>query len=273
MSRLWYLAAALLGMGMHSVGLVMQKKGMDRLDLKRIRNFRLGDMRVTRHFVIWFTGIMLAYVLSVFPTGVASKGLPPQIVSSISGLSIVLVIVLSHFFLKEGIYLSDIIFSIVIILSIFGISLARDVASAARMDSSALYLLILAPFLLLLPVLGKKADNQTKTVLLSAFSGLTSGLSFVLLNIAVKKAGGTFAGIFSTVYTYEYTIVGFFSGFSMQAAYKFGNIINIAPVQVSLSVIFPLICSYFVFHKQISFFQDLLIILVGFCCWAILRRH
>lgn len=268
MSRIWYFAAALLGMAMHSVGLVMQKKGMERLNLKQLRNFK-----ITRHFIIWFIGILLAYVISVLPTGVASKGLSPQIVSSISGLSIVFVLVLSHFFLKESIYFSDIVFSVVIILSIFGISISRDVTSGSHMDSEALYILILAPFLLLMPFFGKKADNHTKTVLLSAFSGLTSGLSFVLLNIAVKHAGGSFAGIFSTVYTYEYSIVGFFSGFSMQAAYKFGKIINIAPVQISLSVIFPLICSYFVFHKHISFVQDLLIILVGFCCWAILRRH
>jgi drug/metabolite transporter (DMT)-like permease len=268
MSRIWYFVAALIGMGMHSSGLVLQKKGMDRLDLKQLRKFR-----ITRDFVIWFIGIMLAYVISVLPTGYASKELSPQIVSSISGLSIVLVIVLSHFFLKESIYFSDIVFSGIIILSIFGISVSRDLTSGSRMDSSALYLLILAPFLLLMPVLGKKTDNQTKTVLLSAFSGLTSGLSFVLLNIAVKRAGGSFAGIFNTIYTYEYSIVGFFSGFSMQAAYRFGNIINIAPVQVSLSVIFPLICSYFVFHKHISFVQDLLILVVGFCCWAILRRH
>ncbi len=268
MSRIWYFVAALIGMGMHSSGMVLQKKGMDRLDLKQLRKFK-----ISRDFLIWFAGILLAYVISVLPTGIASKELSPQIVSSISGLSIVLVIVLSHYFLRESIYFSDIVFSVIIILSIFGISVSRDLTSGFRMDTGALYLLILAPFILLIPALDKKADNQTKTILLSAFSGLTSGLSFVLLNIAVKSAGGSFAGIFRTVYTYEYTIVGFFSGFSMQAAYKFGNIINIAPVQVSLSVIFPLICSYFVFHKHISFVQDLLIIVVGFCCWAILRKH
>ena len=67
MSRIWYFVAALIGMGMHSSGMVLQKKGMDRLDLKQLRKFK-----ISRDFLIWFAGILLAYVISVLPTGIAS---------------------------------------------------------------------------------------------------------------------------------------------------------------------------------------------------------
>lgn len=268
MPRIWYISAALLGMVMHSTGLVLQKKGMDHLNFKRLRDFK-----ITRDLIIWVIGLLLAYVISVFPTGVASKGLSPQIVSSVSGLTIVLVIILSYFFLGERIFKSDILYSAVIILCIFGISVLEDSTPSLQMDRVALYILILAPFLLLTPILRKKTDEDTKALLFSAFSGLTSGLSFVLLNIAVKEAGSSFSGMFSSLYTYEYSVVGFFSGLAMQAAYRYGRIVNIVPVQISLSVIFPLICSYFIFHKSISPMQDLMILVIAACCWAILKKH
>lgn len=268
MTRVFYLSFALLGMVMHAVGLVMQKKGIDDLNLKKLKEFK-----VSREFFVWLSGILLAYVISVIPTGIASGGLAPQIVSSISGLCIVLVLVLSHFWLKERVFFSDLVFSVIIILSIFGVSVLRDVTLEANMNPHALYILICLPFLLLLPIPNKKVSNHGKTILFAAFSGLTSGLSFVLLNIAVKESGGTLLGLLSCVYAYEYTAVGFLSAFAMQAAYRFGKIINIAPVQISLSVVFPLICSYFIFQKGLTLFQDLLIIVIGFCCFAILKKH
>ncbi|MGE4484143.1 MAG: hypothetical protein AB7C97_03395 [Oscillospiraceae bacterium] len=268
MLKVWYISAALLGMVMHSFGLVMQKKGMDHLDFKRLKDFK-----VSHDFIIWFIGILLAYVISVLPTGIASKGLSPQVVSSISGLSIVLVVILSHFFLKERVFLLDVILSVVIILSISGISIIKDDTPYTSMNIKALYAMIFAPFLLLLPLLNKKAGNKLKTFEFAAFSGLTSGLCFVLLNIAVKESGGSFSGLFSTVYPYEYTAVGFFSTISMQAAYRYGKIINIAPLQISLGVIYPLICSYFIFQKSISAAQDLLIVVIAICCAVIQKKH
>lgn len=268
MARIWYFAAALTGMCMYSVGMVMQKKGMDKLNLKNLKN-----IKANRDFYVWLIGILLAYVISVLPTGIASGGLSPQIVSAISGLSIVMIIILSHFFLGDQIFRSDIFFSIIIILSIFGISIYGDNTSNSSMDEKALYLLIIVPFVILLPFASKKIGNQLKTILLATFSGLTSGLSYVLLNIAVKQSQGSFAAFFSTIYYYEYMIVGFFSGFSMQLAYRYGKIINIAPIQVSLSVIFPLVCSYFIFSKSLSLTQNVLILVIAICCWAILKKH
>ena len=59
----------------------------------------------------------------------------------------------------------------------------------------------------------------------------------------------------------------------MQAAYKFGKITHIAPIQISLSVIFPLVCSYFIYHKSISIIQDLLIAAIAICCYVMLQKH
>ena len=268
MSKLWYISAALLGMVMHAFGLVLQKKGMDHLDFKRLKAFK-----VSHYFIIWFIGILLAYVISVLPTGIASKGLSPQIVSSISGLSIVLVVILSHYFLKERVFVWDIVLSIVIIFSIFGISIIKDVTPYTVINKKALYAMIFAPFLLLLPLLNRKAGNKLKTFEYAAFSGLTSGLCYVLLNIAVKASDGSFSGLFSTVYPYEYTAVGLFSTMSMQAAYRYGKIINIAPLQISLGVIYPLVCSYFIFQKSITPAQDLLIVVIAVCCAVIQKKH
>ena len=134
----------------------------------------------------------------------------PQIVSAISGFSIVLIVFLSCYLLGDHLYLSDIILSVIILLCISGVSVLDDSTASEQPNISAFYILLLATFLLLLPLISKKIDNQAKTVLLAAYSGLTSGLSFVILNIAVKSSGGSLADLFSHVYIYEYTTVGFF---------------------------------------------------------------
>ncbi len=274
MTKLWSIVLALLGILLHSIGIILQKKGTSGLNLKELLNFKnIKDIRISSYLITWVTGLVLAYNISVIPTAMASEGLSSEVVSAISGLGIVFILVLSRIFLSEKIYKSDIPLAMIIVVSIYVICLSQQNESIDYMDKTAFFALTFVPFLLLIPFFKRRLSNKTKAVLFSSISGLTGGMAYVVLNIAIKKGGISLNGVFSAVYIYEYIIIGFISGAFLQIAYKFGDIIHIVPIQMSLTVIYPLICSYFIFHKTISVVQDSLILLIALCCWIILRHH
>ncbi|QAT39640.1 hypothetical protein [Clostridium sp. JN-9] len=274
MTKLWSIVLALLGILLHSIGIILQKKGTSGLNLKELLNLKsIKDIKISSYLITWVTGLVLAYNISVIPTAMASEGLSPEVVSAISGLGIVFILVLSRIFLSEKIYKSDIPLAMIIVVSIYVICLSQQNESIDYMDKTAFFALTFAPFLLLIPFFKRRLSNKTKAVLFSSISGLTGGMAYVVLNIAIKKGGISLNEVFSAVYIYEYIIIGFISGAFLQIAYKFGDIIHIVPIQMSLTVIYPLICSYFIFHKTISVVQDSLILLIALCCWIILRHH
>lgn len=252
----------------------MQKKGTGGIDFKNLLNIKnIKNFKITKALVIWVLGLILAYNISVIPTALASKELSPQVVSAISGLGIVIIVILSHYFLNESIFRSDIILSSVIVLCIFALSVIQKIEPVESIDIKAFYLLTICPLLLLVPVFFHRISSKTKAVLFSTVSGLTGGVAYVVLNIAMKIDGASIAGAFTSIYLYEYIIIGFISGLFLQCAYKFGDIIHIVPVQMSLTVVYPLICSYFVFHRTVSFLQDVLILAIAACCLFILKKH
>lgn len=271
MTNLWNIMLAFLGIFLHSIGILMQKKGANGLNLKELKNIK--NITISSDLLIWVAGLCLAYNISVVPTAIASKGLSPEVVSAISGLGIVFIIIMSNLFLKEKLYKRDILFSIIIAICIFIICITQLNESITYVDSTMFYILTFVPFLLFIPVFSKTLTSKIKAMLCSSLSGLTGGVAYVVLNIAMKDGGNSFAGIFSSSYTYEYIIIGFISGAFLQVAYKFGDIIHIVPIQMSLTVIYPLICSYFIFHKRISIVQDLSIVAIGTCCWIISIKH
>ena len=274
MTRLTAVTLALLGILLHSIGIMLQKKGANGLNFGQLlKNLRKLKLKITSDRVIWVVGLVIAYCISILPTAIASEDLSSQVMSAISGIGIVFIIVLSRFFLKEDIHKSDIIYGVIIIVSIFVLCISQDRQSGSYVNMKAFYAMMAAPFILFVPAVFRGLNIKTKALLYSSLSGLTGGFAYVVLNIAVKNGNASFAGVFATSYIYEYIIIGFVSGLFLQVAYKFGDLINIAPVQMSLQVIFPLVCSYVIFHKSISFVQDISIIIIAIACWLILKRH
>lgn len=262
---------ALLGIFLHSAGILLQKMGSNGLDLKQLAD--LKHFRLTRGLIVWISGLILAYWISIVPTAIASGPLSAEVVSAISGLGIVIIIVLSHIFLKEKLYHSDIMYSAVIVGCIFILGITQKKDQIAAIDTAALYIMSLSPLLLLIPVFSRKVPGRSKAVLLAAVSGLTGGVAYVMLNVAMKSGGSSFNGVFGSPYIYEYSFIGFISGAFLQASYRFGDIIHIVPVQMSLTVVYPLVCSFFVFHRSLSIVQDVSIITIAACCWLILQKH
>ena len=104
---------ALLAVVILASGNVIQKKGSLWMKWEGRKN-----LKFVKYFAIWLGGFIL-YNLSLVPNAMASKTLPPYIISAVSGLGITFIIVLSYFFLKEKLFKTDIFYSVIIVVSIF----------------------------------------------------------------------------------------------------------------------------------------------------------
>lgn len=268
MNNILSILLALFGYSVFATGNVLQKKGISCLRWKGER-----DEKFKINLVIWSVGIFLTYIVSMIPTGIASKNLPPYIVSAISGWSISVVIILSYFILREKLYRSDLIFSAVIITCIFITGMAQEPSTFTGIDELALYLFVFVPFLLLIPAFSNIVGQKAKAVLFASFGGIGDGLAIVLINIGVKEFGTSVLGYLTSPILYIYVLVGITTAVSLQFAYKNGEMVLIAPLQTSLNIIYPIICSYFIFDTPMNSIQISAIIIIVFSCYSILKKH
>lgn len=258
----------LFGMTLYSTGVIMQKKGSVWMAWNEKKNNKFVKM-----LCLWLFGIILSYVISALPTGAASKELPSYIVSAMSGWSILVIVFFSCLFLKEKLYSSDIFYAIIIIGCIIVMSIFSKSEEVLGFDFKQLYYLLFVPFIIIIPVFFRVVKNKYKTILLSIFSGILGGLVIVFMNILVKKSGGAISEIISSPYIYIYFMAGIASKAAIQAAYRFGDVILITPLQTSLSIMYPILCSYFLLNSNITAVQAVSILLIVICCWGILKRR
>lgn len=259
---------ALFGTTIFSTGVILQKKGSVWMNWNKKINSGFVMM-----FSVWLAGILLSYAVSTLFVGAASKSLPPQMVSALNAWSIVAIIFLSYFFLKEKLYASDIMYSAVIMACILIISRLETGEAVTAVNTRYLVWLLAAPFIILIPVFTKFTDTKQKTVLLSVFSGFLGGLTIVFMNILVKEAGSSLQGMLSSPHLYIYFFAGVVSVAAKQAAYRLGDVILITPLQTSFSMIYPFVCSYILFNANISSIQALVVLIIILSCWRIQKRR
>lgn len=259
---------ALFGTSLYSAGVILQKKGAGWMGWKNKVNRRFALT-----FSIWLIGMLFSYVVSTLPIGIASRNLPPHMISAMTGWSIVVIVFLSSCFLREKLHTSDIVFSIVILSCIVLMSRYQQNAEGTPMDMKNLYILLLLPLLLLVPVFFRFTGRKQKTILLSIFSGFLGGLTIVFMNILVKESGDSISEIVSSVHLYIYFAAGAASVMAKQAAYRLGDVILVTPLQTSFSMIYPLLCSNLLFNSNISLIQVLLVFFIVLACWGIQKKR
>lgn len=260
--------SVIFGYTLFPLGNVLQKIGVSWQVWKGEK-----DSKYYKNLSVWCIGLLLSYVIAIAPTGIASKYLPPYVISAVSGWSIAVTIFLTHYLLKEKLFLSDIIYSLLIVGCIFVISIYEKPHEFLNINTTALYLMYFLPFLLPLTGLKIKADGKAKAVLFSSFSGICDGLTIVLLNIMVKKYGTSVPGYLASVYLYMYIAIGISAALSMQMAYKSGDMVVIAPMQISLNIIYPVIASLIMLNVPIHFMQIISVAIIVVSCFMILRKH
>lgn len=223
-------------------------------------------------FFIWVLGMIVAYAFAAVPLIIASKGLAPHIISALSGVNIALTVVLSYFFLKEKLFRSDLFYGLLIVGCI-GLLSFHLTDTSGEVNRTYLYPLLAAPLLVLIPIIFKRISKKHKVALLGVFSGFMMGLSVVMLNILVKQTGAITAEIFASPYLYFYILVGTASIGAAQLAFKIGEVVLFAPIQIVSNMCYPLICSFFLYSASVEWLQVVLILLMAFACWGIQRKR
>lgn len=258
---------SLLGFSVFSTGVVLTKAGGAWLKWQGKR-----DRSFFRSLLIWLLGVIL-YNVAVIPNAIASKTLPPHIISAISGFGITVMVVLSYFLLKEKLYKSDFIYSFIMVAGIFALSILDRPEAGVTINQSAFAVMMALPLLLLLPAAFRKIGGKPRAVLLAAFSGISGGLSLVIMNVVIKSLGYNIFSYFDTAYPYLYLLAGLLSFITLQLAMRLGDMILVGPLQTALMILYPVACSYFVFGASLGFFQLALVAVIIGAGIAILRKH
>ncbi len=260
---------ALLGFTLLSSGVVLTKAGAPFMQWKD-RGPR--DARFYRYLATWLVGFAL-YNVAIIPNGMASDALPPHVVSAISGWGIPVMVFLSSVLLKERLYRSDFLYSAGIVAGIAILNLAEAPADVLQIDKTALYVLLALPFLLLVPVPFRAVPHKAKAILLASAAGCIGGFALVLVNVAVKEFGFDPAGWFGSPYPYLFMSTGTVAFVSLQLAMRWGNMMLVGPINNSLIILYPALCSVLVYDASLGALQLLAIALIVASCVMILRKH
>ncbi len=261
------LLLTLLGFTIFAIGIVMTKAGGSWFGWKGKK-----DKRFVRALLIWIGGFAL-YNLSVIPNGIASRQLPPYIISAVSGWSISVMVILSWLFLKEKLFKSDLILTLSLMAGIFFLNLFDRQVADTSINMTAFYLVLAAPLLLLVPALLPGRTKRGRAIFLATFAGCTGGLALVVMNVVVKSLGFDVFAYLDKPFLYLYLLCGASSFVSLQIALRNGTMILIGPIQNASMILYPVAASYFIFGAALVPLQLLMILVIAGSVVMILRKH
>lgn len=263
-----YVLIGLLGMTLHALGMVLQKVATDRTNWnnRKSKQFLIG-------ILIWCSGIFFSVILSAIPTAISSKFLPPYIISALSSWSIIVGLILSYFLLREKIHLSDFVYSIIISICIVIMGYCSNNDKGQITNSFNLTLLIFCPAIIILPVFFKKISDSIKAVCVSTYSGMMSGITLVLMNVVIKASNFSVSQIINSPYFLIYYVAGLASLIFLQLGFRYGKATLVIPLQTSFSIIYPVICAFFIYESKIPIICLFQVLIIIVCCWAILRKR
>lgn len=254
-----------------SLGFVLQKKGIQWLGWKGPKNKIFYS-----NLSIWIAGFI---VLNTFPlpSAIALKNLPPYIVSAFAGWGIIMLVFFSFLLLKENLYKTDYLFSLVVVL---GILLLNFFEKSHGLNPSTntprdwgLAILCVVPIILFFTGLFIVRTPKVKTWIFASMSGMFAGLLVIALRLLVVKFGYDVSLYLSSFYSYLYLASASLSFIGLQLALKNGSMIVAGPVQYSNTIIYPVFAALLVFQRAIHPVQVFGIVLIVFGVVSILKKH
>jgi len=267
MLKLLSIPLAVFGYTILSMGFVFQKKGIGWIGYKGTKN------RIYyQNLFIWIVGFLLMN-LNIVPNAMALKHLDPHIVAAMAGWGIIVMVFLSAYLLKEQIQRSDILFTVIIVLSIIVLNLFEITEAEESIAKPYLIAAIILPFIILVPAVLKSLSRTTRAVLFGIATGMSTGMIIVTMKVLVSELGFDVAGYFSSPLLYLYLLFSLTGFVTLQAAYKLGAMMLVGPIQYSTAILYPVMCSYWVFGKQLHPLQVGTIILIVAAVVGMLRKR
>jgi multidrug transporter EmrE-like cation transporter len=258
---------ALIAYSAISTGFVLMKMGIHWIGWKKKRNTTFY-----KNLALWMSGFIIMNIYGV-PSAAALKQLPPHIVAAFAGWGIVVLVFLSHFLLKEKLFKTDFLFSLLIVAGIFLLNFFEKPAPANIINVKGIIFLSSIPVIVFIPGFIKKLSGKVKTVLFASVSGISAGLMVVCLRLLVLKYQYRVALYFHSPYLYLYIGFALLSFIALQVAIKNGSMMIIGPVQYSTTIIYPVLAAFFVFNRLINLLQFLSIGLIVYSVIHILKKR
>ncbi|MBD3414940.1 MAG: hypothetical protein GF421_10980 [Candidatus Aminicenantes bacterium] len=264
----WYsLFFALIAYTLLSCGFVLMKKGISWIGHKGKK-----DRIYYRNLFTWIGGFIVlnSYII---PNAIALKNLEPHIVSSFAAWGVVVLVFLSKAVLKEQLFRSDYIYTMLIFISITLLNLYEQPKDQITVNSTAFVVLSLFPLLVMAFMLTKWISKKLKAILFAGISGLSTGMIIVSIKALVTLSGFRIGSYFSSLYFYVYLFFSLAAFVTLQISYKLGPMMRVGPVQYGAAIVYPVLCSYSVFGNKLTFIQIASLFLLIFGTIRILKKH
>jgi len=261
------LPLAVFGYTLLSAGFVLMKKGIGWIGFKGPK-----DRIFRTNLFVWIVGFIVMN-LAVIPNTMALKHLAPHIVSSTAGWGVIVMVALSFLLLRERLFRSDGLYTILIVGSIVLLNLFETPRGEERFDLPLLAASSALPFILVLPAFLKRASKRMRTVFLAGFSGIATGMIVISLKVLVILFGFRVSAYFASPVLYLYLLFSLGAFVSLQWAYKLGSMMRVGPVQYSASIIYPVLCSVVVFGDGIHPLQLAAVAVLVSAVVGILKKH
>ncbi len=259
---------ALTGSTIASVGMVLQKKG-----IPWIGSNKKDKQDKRKHFWIWLTGIFLAYIVAAVPNSIAAQTLPPHIITSMAGWDIVLIVFLSGLILKEQVFKTDYLYSMVIVGMTLFIAFRSEPVSYFTINLPVMIILFLVPGLVLLPLLFKTVDDKVKSVLLSIFAGSMSGVAIVYFNMLMRDlfTWGFDKIPLDVLLLYAFSAV--LGAIGEQASYSIGEMTIVASIRLSFFIVYPIFGSMLLFSSKADILQFIAVFIIILACYVMFKKR
>ena len=256
---------ALLAHGSLGAGNVLMKKGIDWIGWKGKKS-RLYFTQL----LIWCLGFVIMNSSGLF-TALAVKRLPPHLISAFAGFGILLMILLSHWILRERLFISDLPGALLIVVSMTVLSRYPSENPAVWNQPPTEFLFAVLLFPLLCFVLGTIL-NVGKAAFFAVSSGSSSAVLIILLKILVARYDYRISLYFSSPILYFYVFFALLALISLQLALKKGAVMSVGPLQYSCLVLYPVLASALL-GIPLFLWQWPLFLLVAAGIWLILRKR
>jgi len=251
-----------------STGIILQKKGILWIGWKGKK-----DKSFYSSLFVWLSGFLLMNIYGV-PSAIALKFLPPHIVSAFAGFGIIIIVYFSNIFLKERIYKTDYVYSMLIVTGIVILCVSGNGDLNHSVNRGFLSVVFFAlPILFFLVLLRKGIGDKYKNVFHAVISGCSAGVMVVALKGLVHNFGYVVADYFSSEFLYIYIVFAILSFISLQISLKNGPALVTGQIQYSFTIIYPVIGSLTVFSEKIGVFQLFSVLLIVYCVMKMFKNR
>ncbi len=269
LNLLWAIIAQLCATSLNFIGMTIQKKAANELPkigleaglLKSVKNFLLNKE--------WIIGYGLNGV-SVLLNSLALALAAISIIQPLFGFGLIVLVVFSHFYLKEKITQIDIIGVLIGITGLIVIGLT------AVQPDQLLYTDLLIKFFdlrgiiflgvslclaIILYLTSEKITKNVSVILLTVSSAIWTATSFLFykaIATAVRDLGFVSA-FFGEGWLYTWSFIGLIALVSsiglvmLNIAYQNGQCVIVVPIWSSLQVVLPILAGIIIFEEWLNF--------------------